>query len=274
MQTTTEEETTTPRRSKKDKPNGRANGNGAAPDNGVAFPTPADDPADAAAATEPEEKGPDHYEATEPAQDEIEIAVDVFRKLKDDAREMGDQAVIDALIGIVDVHKQLRTPELFGSGSDEDDKYETADNVAEIARILCASSSKLVVNPNYIVFYWKDHEKWTSHGQKVHGSVKRFDGFHQHHNDGQLAAVLVNYHLFKTLNPRQKIFQVYHLLRELDEKGGTRAPDYVGYFDEPGLFGAGVSEEMCNIARAFIRDAKAHVGDVHQLSLMAGIFDD
>lgn len=273
MQPTTESTSSNPPKKRK-ATNGKANG----ATNGKTLPFPernqdaAPEDAEQEAA---EAQSPDHYEPpTEPGPQEIELATEVFRKLQNDAQEMGDQAVIDALIGIVDVHHQLRTSELFGSGSDEDDKYETADNVAEIARILCRSSSKLEVNPNLLVFYWKDHEKWTSHGQKVHGTVKRFDGFHQHHNDGQQAAVLLNYHLFKTLNPRQKIFQVYRLLRELDEKGGTRAPDYVGYFEEPGLFGAGVDEESCKIARAFIRDAKAHVGDVHQLSLMAGIFDD
>lgn len=236
------------------------------------FPPVVDDAGDAEGAPE-EAVDPDHYEAPDPEPQQLEAADQVFLALDGNEEEWGDQRVIDALIQLADVHKLFRTPEIFSS-DDPEDVYEPADVVAEMARRLCRASSKLEVNPNKLVFYFKNHEKWTSHGQKVHGKVKRFDGFIQHHLKGMLGAIHVNYHMWKHFNPRQKVFTVYRLLRELDADGGTRAPDFVGYFEEPGLFGAGVHAEHCRIARAFVKDAKAHAGDPHQLSLMAGVFED
>jgi len=279
MQTTTESKpkqgATHAKGSKEDaKPNGKPNG--AATDAGdgvIPFPERTEDSVEASTGVQ----HPDHYDPPqEPEQEDLKVADEVYQGLQSNAAEMGAQRVIDALIAIVDVHTLFRTPEIFsGSESpDEEDRYDPAAPVAEIARFLARSTSKLEVNPNLLAFYFKDHEKWTSHGQKVHGKVKRFDGFLKHHLEGQLGAVIVNYHLWKTLNPRQKVFTVYRLLRELDAKGGKRAPDFVGYFEEPGLFGAGVLEEHVKMCRAFAQEARLHVGEVYQLSLMAGIFDE
>lgn len=269
--TTTEPGGDAPKRKKKDKPNGKANGaaNGVADEKVVPFPEPQ------AAAADGEEQ-PDAYQPPEPTPDELDLAGDVFRKLEADAESMGIQAVIDALIGIVDIHPQLRTPEdLFASNDDPDDedRFIVADNIAEIARFLSRASPKLELNPNLAVFYWKDHEKWTSKGQKVHSKATKTGGLLRHHTGGVRAFLTFNYHLFKFQNPRQKIFDVYRALRGRDAEGKERAPDYVGYFEEPGLFGAGVFEEHAKIARAFVKEAPEHAGDPHQLSLMAGIFD-
>ena len=272
MPTTTKEPGAS-KRAKKDKPNGKADAatNGVADEKVLPFP----EPAGTEAAADGDEPGPDAYTAPEPTQKDLDLAGDVFSQLVDGSREMGAQSVIDSLISIVDVHGQLRTPEnLFASSAADEEKYELAPNLNEIVRILVRGCPKLEVNPGLVVCYFKDHEKWTSAGQKVHGKVKRFDGFLQHHLEGMKAALIINYHLFATFNPRQKIFTLYRLLREIDDQGKRRAPDYVGYFEEPGLFGAGVHEEHAKIARAFVKDAAAHVGAVHQLSLMAGIFDE
>lgn len=242
------------------KANGKANGVAAA------FP---------GAGAEAEQEETAGYTPPEPSQDELALADDVFRELVERGPELGDQKVIDKLIAIVDVHTQLRTPEnLFASSGADDEKFELAPSLNELVRLLCRGCAKLEVNPGKVVCYWKDHERWTSHGQKVHGKVKRFDGFLQHHLEGMLAALQINYHLYRTYNPRQKVFTIYRLLREVDADGSKRAPDYTGYFEEPGLFGIGVHEEHCRIARAFIRDAQEHVGDPHQLSLASGIFED
>ena len=221
-----------------------------------------------------DEDVPEAYVPPEPTQQELGLADEVFRNLDAHAQDMEDLDVVEALIALVDVHKQFRTPtDLFASSDDEAEKFEGASVVDEIARLLCRGCSRIEAPYRSLVFYFKDHEKWTSAGQKVHGKIKRFDGFLQHHLEGQKAAVIVNYHLFKVLNPRQKVFHVYNLLREIGENGERLAPDWTGYFEEPGLFGAGVHEEWVRMAQAFVREAPG-AGSVHQLSFLAGVYDE
>jgi hypothetical protein len=229
-------------------------------------------PGEQGIATQDEE--PEAYTPPDPTQQELGLADEVFRNLDERAQEMDDLDVIEALISLVDVHKQFRTPtDLFASSDDEAEKYEPASVVGEIARLICRGCSAIEAPYRSLVFYFKDHEKWTSAGQKVHGKVKRFDGFLQYHLEGQKAAVIVNYHLWKVLNPRQKTFRVYNLLREIDASGARRAPDWTGYFEEPALFGAGVHEEWVRMAQAFVREAP-NAGSTHQLSLLAGIYEE
>lgn len=212
--------------------------------------------------------------APEPTQQELLLAEDVFRNLDDNAQDMADMDVIEGLIALVGTHHQFRIPrDLFASNSDDSEKYEAASVVGEIARLICRGCSKIEAPYRSLVFYFKDHEKWTSAGQKVHGKVKRFDAFLQHHLEGQKAAIIINYHLWLVLNPRQMVFHCYNLLREIDANGKRRAPDWTGHFEEPGLFGAGVHEEWVRIAQAFVREAP-EAGSVHQLSILAGIYDE
>lgn len=215
------------------------------------------------------------YEPPEPNEQELALASDLYHKLDAEAGDMNGQAVVDHLIALTDVHDRFRTPELFGDSSDDRDRYHPAEVVQEIARFLVKPRTLPIEAPyRLLVFYFKDHEKWTSGGRKVYGQVKRFDGFFQYHLEGMKAAVLVNYHAWKAMNPRQKVAQVYRLLREIDKDGKKRVPDYAGYFDEPGLFGAGVHPETVTMAKAFVQDAAAHVGDPHQLSVLAGIYPE
>lgn len=244
----------------------------AAQDPGI-DPFPSSRPGENGAATQAEAPA-EVYEPPEPSQQEIDLAGDKYLQLQNDAREMGEQSVIDSLIAIVDLHPMLRTPEIFGSNEKDREVYHPADNIAEIARFLCRACPRLDVQFNRVVFYYRDHEKWLRHGQRVPGAVKDFDGFQQHHNDGTRHAIIVNYHYFKVMNPRQKIFHVYRLLRSRDRDGAKRAYDFHGFFEEPGLFGAGVHEEMVTMAKAFVRDAPAHADDPYQLSILSGIYDE
>lgn len=221
-----------------------------------------------------EEEAPsEEYSPPEPTDDELQLADDVFRNLDDRAHEMSAQKVIDGLIQLVDVHKQFVTPELFQARDEDDDPYHGASVVSEIARLICRGCEKIEVPYTKVAFVFKDHEKWTSAGQTVEAKVKRFDGFHQYMHEGLVAAVIVNYHHWKTLNPRQKTFVVYHALRELDSKGKRRAPDWGGYFEEPGLFGAGVHREMVTMARAFVKDAP-DASEAYQLSILDEVYED
>lgn len=235
------------------------------------FPEPQHAPGENGIATQEEE--PEGYQPPEPTQDELKLADEVFRELNDDAREMGAERVIDALIQLVDVHKVFVTPELFGNRDDDEPKWEGAAVPAEIARLLCRGCPAIEAPFKNLVFYWIDHEKWTSNGQVVDGKVKRFDGFHRYRSEGVKAALIFNYHRWVHMNPRQKIYTVYHLLREIGSDGGTIAPHWRGYFDEPGLFGAGVHKEMVTMARAFVKDAPARANDPHQLSILDEVYD-
>jgi len=48
----------------------------------------------------------------------------------------------------------------------------------------------------------------------------------------------------------------------------------VGFYDEPAIFGAGVHREMVTMARAFVKDAAEHVGEVYQLSILDEVYAD
>lgn len=271
--TSTETEGTGPakrkRGGKKDEPNGQANGhaNGHDP-----FPEPSSQPGEQGIATQDEEEAIEAYTPPEPTQDELKIADEIFVGLE--ARDnTPPEDVIRGVISLIDVHKNFVTPELFGGKDEDREIYAPASVVGEIARILCRGCPKIVAPYSRLVFWFKDHEKWTSAGVTVDAQVKRFDGFFQHINEGVVAAIIVNYHHWRTLNPRQRVFTVYHALRELDAEGKRVAPDWGGFFEEPSLFGAGVHREMVTMARAFVKDAAEHVGEVYQLSILDEVYD-
>ncbi len=241
-----------------------------AEDNVVQFPATASAPGEQGIATQEEE--PTGYTPPEPSAPQLKLAEEVFQELDNRAR-LEPERIVSGLVAIVDVHKQFCTPELFGGKGEDREIYEPASVVGEIARLLCRCT-KIEVPYRKIGFWFKDHEKWTSAGVTVDAQVKRFDGFQQHINDGMLACVIVNYHHWKTLNPRQKVFTVYHALRQMDKDGKRVAPDWVGYFEEPALFGAGVHREMVTMARAFVKDAPERAGEPFQLSILDEVYSD
>lgn len=271
-QTTTETTPEAPkaRGKKTEKPNGQA-GNGVATE---PFPAPTAQPGDQGIATQ-EEDAPETYTPPEPTQQELAFADEVFAKLEDRDVEMSPEDAVRQIIGIVDVHKNLVTPpEVFGGKDDDRDIFAPASVVGEIARLIARRCPKLEAPVRSIGFFFKDHEKWTRAGVTIEAQVKTFDGFHEYHTEGMKAAVIVNYHHWVTLNPRQKCYVVYHALRQLDENAKRSAPDWVGYFEEPGLFGAGVHKEMVTMARAFVKDAPQHAGEPFQLSILDEVYAD
>lgn len=258
-----------PKRGKATKPNGTAGTNGHATE---AFPEPTSVPGEQGIATQ-EEEAVQAYTPKEPTQEELSLAEDIFQGLEE-REAMPPEDVIRSLINLIDVHKNFVTPELFGTKDEDREIFAPASVVGEIARLLCRGCPKIEAPYSRIGFWFKDHEKWTSAGITVDAQVKRFDGFHQHIHDGMVAAIIVNYHHWRTLNPRQRVFTVYHALRQIDKGGQRTAPDWVGFFEEPGLFGAGVHREMVTMARAFVKDAADHVGEVYQLSILDEVYED
>lgn len=238
-------------------------------ENIVPFPGVNGKPGDQGIATQDDEEVVQEYEPPEPSEGELKIADEIFQEL-DNRAKLADEDIVSGLIRLVDVHKQFLTPQDLFSTTDE--VFAGAAVIDEIARLLCRCT-RIEVSYRKLGFWFKDHEKWTSDGQTVDAQVKRFDGFQQHINEGMVAAIVVNYHHWKTLNPRQKVFTVYHALRQLDEKGKRSAPDWVGYFDEPSLFGAGVHREMVTMARAFVKDAPERAGEPYQLSILDEVYD-
>jgi hypothetical protein len=272
MQQTSTETEGMPRKGKKAgaEANGAAHANGH--DSDPAFGTTSQ-PGDQGIATQDDDAVIEKYTPPEPTQQDLRLADEIFTGLE--GREnTPPEDVIRSLITLIDVHLNFITPELFGSKDEDRELFAPASVVGEIARLLCRGCPKITAPYSRIGFWFKDHEKWTSAGVTVDAQVKRFDGFQQHINDGMVAAIIVNYHHWRTLNPRQRVFTVYHALRQIDTTGQRTAPDWVGFFEEPGLFGAGVHREMVTMARAFVKDAADHVGEVYQLSILDEVYDD
>jgi hypothetical protein len=77
--------------------------------------------------------------------------------------------------------------------------------------------------------------------------------------------VEMNFHHFKTLNPLQRTFALYHELRQVSADGGKAAPDFSGFYDEMEIFGSRVFREMMELARVI--DVGSQVTFQHQLPL-------
>lgn len=235
--------------------NGAANGQAAAPvqalpgEQGIATQGTIEDPS---------------YSPPAPTQGELNIASDVYGELNTEAHDLADETVIEKLMQIVDVHPELVTPHDWKGEADEE--YREAPVISRMVSILCRGCNRIEVSSRKVIPLWRNKERWTSSGQKVRGVGKGLDKRARFLTDGAHAVVEINFHLFKTMNPRQKVFTVYHALRSIDADGKRRAPDFNGYYDELELFGAGTFREMVAMANSLERGAARNLP--YQLSLL------
>jgi len=267
-------ETAAEPRGKKKKANGQAGpetttnghaGNGAAPPaEGI---DPFSKPGENGIATQDAEPVSAPYTPPQPTQNEIRLAGEVLTELRDRAQDLGPQKTIEGLIQVVDVHPEFITPE--GWPGEEDELYLEAGVVREIVNILLRGCGpKLAISPRKVACLWKNHEKWTKGGKTVRTQTVSHDARTRFYTGGVLATIEVNFHHFRTLNPLQKVFSLYHALRELDAAGSRQPPDFVGYFDELEVFGPYVFREMVTMFGAAKRGQQDASGLPYQLSLL------
>ena len=119
------------------------------------------------------------------------------------------------------------------------------------------------LSPKHLVSLWRNQAKWIRRGSTVRSDTKALDTRTQFLTKGKRAVIEINFHHWKALNPLQKVFTVYHELREAIDAHA----DFEGYFDELELFGSRVFRDMAQLAATIQESAELELP--HQL----GIFD-
>ena len=187
------------------------------------------------------------YAPAEPSKDQLRLAKDVYGELKE-AHDLGASLTIQKLISIVDTHPNLCSPADWPG--EEEELYVEAPVLREIGVPLLKGCEKLELEIKGIAWLFVNRTKWKSHGKTVRGRSKGLDVRAQFLAGGKKAFVEINYHLFKTMNPRQKVATVYAYLRRLDREGKGIAPDFSGFFDELTHFGAHTYRETIALQQA------------------------
>ena len=235
------------RRSKAAKPNGKEKAKGAG--NGSAAAAATSKPGEQGTATQEQEesKAPAIWKRKSTAK-ERDRAGALVLKLQNEAHDMGAEAVIDALIAVVDTVPEFTVPHQWpGEGSEE---YRQSPVIERIGLLLCRGCPKIDISGRRVTFLWRNTKNWTKQGAAVHAAGKSYGALLTHHSGGFMGAVIANYQILRLLNPRQKVRAIYKALRCLDENGTVIPNHFEGFYDELELFGTGTSPEDHRLARA------------------------
>ena len=190
-------------------------------------------------------------------------AANAVLKATQDADILGPEGAVSALLQLIDIQPMFTMPEEWPG--DEEDEYFESKVLEDMARILGKGCPRITVNPLKVVFLWRNKEKWTAGGKTVRGNVKSFPTRVRYLLENRVACVEINFHHYKTLNPLQRIFTLYHELRQLSPDGGILKPDFSGFYDEMEIFGARTFRENMELAR--VMELGAQVTHQHQLPL-------
>jgi hypothetical protein len=211
----------------------------------------------------PDEEGGDPvYMPPTPTADDKKNAAEVLKAIKA-ADILGSDAAVSGLLQLIDIHPRFTMPEEWPGK--EDQEYLESEILTEMSAILIKGCAKLTIDPSRLVLLWRNKEKWTQGGKTVRGNVKSLPDRVRYLLDGKCAVVEMNFHHFKTLNPLQRTFALYHELRQVSADGGKAAPDFSGFYDEMEIFGSRVFREMMELARVI--DVGSQVTFQHQLPL-------
>lgn len=202
------------------------------------------------------------YTPPTPTAADKKTATKVYSELKK-VDILGSDAAVAGLLQIIDIHPQFTPPEEWPG--DEEDEYHESPRLQAMAEILCKGCPKLTVDPTDVVFLWRNKEKWQSGGKTVRGNVKSFPTRVRYLLEGKVAAVEINYHHWKTLNPLQRTFAMYHELRQIAPRGSIQPPEFSGFYDEMEVFGPRVFRDMMELQR--VVEVGSQVTFPHQLSL-------
>lgn len=179
---------------------------------------------------------------------EIEAARQVAFELEARAHTMGDLAVVDALIQIVDIHPDFTIPKAWPGKMT--DVHRDSPVLKRIGTILCRGCSQLEVGSTTLLYLWKNKKTWTKDGQPVTTLPQLFNPLTSYLADGAAGAVVGNYQHYRLLNSRQKVAAIYGSLRQISEEGSKLPRHFTGFFDELELFGAGTWEAGAKLQRA------------------------
>jgi len=100
----------------------------------------------------------------------------------------------------------------------------------------------LACPPSKLDFYFRMTPTWTSGGAPVIAKPKRYTGLLAAKFPDTLAAVVVHLRKFRDANPLQRVWMVYHGMRQVDEEGRLRPYTFGGFIEEPMYFGVGIWE--------------------------------
>ena len=230
------------------------------------------EPGDQGIATQDEGNGlAGEYEAPEPSEQELWAAAVAFQGFRERVNDYTPEQTVEALIQVIDVLPELCRPEEWPGA--EDEEYHRAPQLDEIGVLLLKGCrAKLPISPKDVVFLWRNKEKWTLRGVPVRSNTKSFDTRTSFLLKGRLAVIEINFHHWKTLNPLQKVFTVYHALREIDEGGALQHPDFKGYLDELEVFGSRVFRDMALLAKSIERGSERALP--YQLSVLDQLDDE
>jgi len=202
------------------------------------------------------------YVAPTPSKKDVKTAEKVWESIKG-ADIIGADSAVSSLLQLIDVHPLFTPPEQWPA--EEEDEYCESSQLALMASVLIRGCPKLTVNPNSVRFLWRNKEKWVSGGKTVRGNVAKHNTRTRFLTDGSVASLEINFHHWKTLNPLQRTFALYHELRQLDQAGSLLGPDFTGFYDEMEVFGPRVFREMMELQR--VVEIGARVEHLHQLPL-------
>ncbi|MGE4191690.1 MAG: hypothetical protein AB7G12_17535 [Thermoanaerobaculia bacterium] len=187
-------------------------------------------------------------------QQEIARAEGVLQNLRNRAQDMGPEAVVDALLQVVDVHPELKVPTQW-PGKTEDTLLESP-YLEDIGTLLLRGCSRLEISPARVVWLWRNKKTWTKNGVQVRADARKLGEIASFVGRGKVVAIVANYPLFRLLNTRQRIAAIYAALRKVDAEGNVKAPQFIGFFDEIQLFGTGTNESDIHLKRALEQGTK------------------
>lgn len=208
-------------------------------------------------------EGPEVYVPEPPTPEQEKAAKEVLHALKKGVDGFGAERTVEALLQIVDRITPFTTPESWPAG--EEVEYAEAKVVENIATFLARGCPRLTIDPAHVVYLFRNKDKWMEGERPKRGATARFNTRVRSLLKGQRAALEINYHHWLVMNPLQKVQEVYHQLRSLNEDGGRNPVEFSGYLDELEIFGFQSFHEHVRLGVAMQRAME--VEHEHQLPL-------
>lgn len=151
----------------------------------------------------------------------------------------------------------------------EPDEYVVSQHLSEIGSGMIGSIVRLAHLRMFRIHYvYRHKETWESKGRTVYGQMKKPSGLLKHFAEADYV-VLVNWLVWKAMNPMQRVALVYHELRHGDPEGKVRGHDFEGFFDELALFGTETYRDWHTLAESVRKGRDVR----HQYSLDLSALD-